>query len=145
MSKIGARAAHFLQQKPWTPWNPYVAKTIWEAEQKDKEAKSREAERAELIKKQGDLEAQSRLVASLGGDTLAIGATAGARAGRRVCRCDDTPPRSAHTRITPHAPLRPRAPLLTLQRTRCISCTLRRPAWGRSRSRPSSPPRRTPR
>ncbi len=76
MSKIGARAAHFLAQKPWTPWNPYVAKQIWEAEQKDKEVKTREAERSELIKKQGDLEAQARLVASLGGDTLAIGATA---------------------------------------------------------------------
>jgi hypothetical protein len=24
MSKIGGKAAHFLAQKPWTPWNPFM-------------------------------------------------------------------------------------------------------------------------
>lgn len=77
MSKIGGRAAHFLSQKPWTPWNPQTQKQIWEAEQKAKEVDNRERERAEQIKRQADLESQAKLVTFLGSDHQAIGSTAG--------------------------------------------------------------------
>lgn len=72
MSKIGGKAAHYLTQKPWTPWNPRNQERIWKSEQAEKDRARKESERSELIRKQADLEEQSRLVQALGGDAVAI-------------------------------------------------------------------------
>jgi hypothetical protein len=52
MSKIGKKAAHFLTQKPWTPWRLDNQERIWKAEQETKDRERREKERAELLRKQ---------------------------------------------------------------------------------------------
>lgn len=52
MAKIGAKAAHFLAQKPWTPWRRDNQERIWAAEQEQEDVKKREHDRAEAIKRQ---------------------------------------------------------------------------------------------
>jgi hypothetical protein len=76
MSKIGERAAHYLAQKPWTPWNVQNVKKKYEVEERAKEYESREKERAAMIRKQGDLEEQSKMISAIGGDLSAVRTTA---------------------------------------------------------------------
>jgi hypothetical protein len=57
---------HFLAQKPWTPWNKANQERTWIAEQEEKERVRREAERAQEVRRQGDVEEQARMVAKIG-------------------------------------------------------------------------------
>lgn len=73
MSKIGQKAAHFITQKPWTPWRRDNQERIWAAEQAAKTSEEKEKTRAELIRRAADVEEQAKLLKYTAGDPSSIG------------------------------------------------------------------------